>query len=85
MRDLKTTRKNLQFKTKWSSVALTVWPQCLIKETSYFQKSDNFQWFCKIAFCDFFTLFVTASKRIELQKPDWTTFEALLKSFQKLI
>ena len=83
MRDLKTTSKNLQFKTKRGSEALTVWPQRLIKET-YFQKSDNFQWFCEIAFCNSFTLFVTASKRIELQKPDWTTFEALLKSFQKL-
>ena len=25
----------------------------------------------------FFPLFVTASKRIELQKPEWTTFEIL--------
>ena len=37
-----------------------------------------------MAFRVFFTLFTTASKRIELQKPDWTTFEALSQSFQKL-
>ena len=37
-----------------------------------------------MAFRVFFTFFATASKRIELQKPDWTTFEALSQSFQKL-
>ena len=70
--------KNLQFKTKRGCVALTVWLQRLIKDTSYFQKSVVFQRFCKIAFWFSFTLFGTASKQIELQKPDWTTFEAHL-------
>ena len=58
-----------QIQDQAGSAALTVWPQRLIKET-YFQKSNDFQWFCKIAFWDFFTLFVTASKLIELQKSD---------------
>ena len=70
--------KNLQFKTKQGCVALTVWLQRLIKDASYFQKSVVFQRFCKIAFWFSFTLFGTASKQIQLQKPDWTTFEAHL-------
>ena len=32
----KTTLKNLQFKTKRGSVALSVWLQRLIKETTFF-------------------------------------------------
>ena len=47
-----------------------------LDQETYFQKSDVFQWFCKMAFWYFFTFFMTASKPIELQKPDWTTFEA---------
>ena len=80
MKDLKSTWKNLQFKTKRGSVALMVWPQRLMKETSYFHNSDNFQWFCENAFCNCFTLFVTASKWIELQKPNSKLFSRAFRS-----